>query len=46
MYKFNLEIFQGTGHDTASGKDTYFVIDDTLIEKPGKKMENVSYAVP
>lgn len=43
MCKLSLEIFHGTGCDKCSQKDLYFIVDDTLLEKLGKKMENVSY---
>ena len=43
MAKLNLEIFHGIKLDECPSEETYFVFDDTLLEKLGKKIENVSY---
>lgn len=43
MYKFSAEIFTGINLDSCPREELYFVIDDTILEKLGKMMENVSY---
>ncbi|MDM8552534.1 transposase [Desulfobacterales bacterium HSG2] len=43
MNKLSLEIFYGIELDKCPHEESYFVVDDTLLEKLGKKMENVSH---
>ena len=43
MYKINSQIFKAIELDNTPQKERYFVIDDTILAKLGKKIENVSY---
>jgi len=43
MYKFNLAIFHGINLHDNPREEIYFIVDDTIIEKTGKMIENVSY---
>ena len=43
MYKLCLEIFHEIGLGKCPREETYFIIDDTILEKTGKKIENLSY---
>jgi len=43
MYKANSQIFKAIELDNTPQEDRYFVIDDTILAKLGKKIENVSY---
>ena len=43
MCKINLAIFKAIELDTIARSERYFVIDDTILAKLGKKIENVSY---
>lgn len=43
MYKLNMEIFTGIELEKCPREEQYFVIDDTILQKLGKMMENVSY---
>ena len=43
MYKANGEIFKKVGVDNTPQEEKYFVIDDTILPKLGKMIENVSY---
>jgi hypothetical protein len=43
MYKANSQIFKAIEIDNTPQQERYFVIDDTILAKLGKKIENVSY---
>ena len=43
MYKVNRQIFKAIELDNIPQEERYFVIDDTILAKLGKKIENVSY---
>ena len=43
MYKINNEIFKAIELDKTPQEERYFVIDDTIFAKLGRKIENVSY---
>jgi len=43
MYKINSQIFKAIELDNTPQEERYFVIDDTILAKLGKKIENVSY---
>ena len=43
MYKVNSRIFRVIELDKTPQEERYFVIDDTILAKLGKKIENVSY---
>ncbi len=43
MYKINNQIFKAIELDNTPQEERYFVIDDTILAKLGKKIENVSY---
>lgn len=43
MYKINLEIFKMLELNKIPQGERIFVIDDTIVSKSGKKLENVSY---
>ncbi len=43
MYKLNLSIFHGIKLQDCPREGIYMVIDDTIIAKTGKMIENVSY---
>ncbi len=43
MYKSNSQIFDAIELSKQSQQDIYFVIDDTILAKLGKKIENVSF---
>jgi hypothetical protein len=43
MYKTNSQIFKTIERDQIPQQERYFVIDDTLLCKLGKKIENVSF---
>ncbi len=43
MYKTNRQIFKAIELSKELQQDTYFVIDDTILTKLGKKIENVSF---
>ena len=43
MYKTNSQIFKSIELDKIPQQERYFVIDDTLLQKLGKKIENVSF---
>ena len=43
MYKINSQIFKAIELDNTPPEERYFVIDDTILAKLGKKIENVSY---
>jgi len=43
MYKINSQIFKTIKLDDTPQEERYFVIDDTILAKLGKKIENVSY---
>ena len=43
MYKINNQIFNAIELDNTPQEERYFVIDDTMLAKLGKKIENVSY---
>ncbi len=43
IYKINLEIFKRLRLSKIPQEERYFVIDDTVIQKIGKMIENVSY---
>jgi hypothetical protein len=43
MYKSNSQIFKGIELDKTPQQQRYFVIDDTILAKLGKKIENVSF---
>ena len=43
MYKLNLAIFHGIKLQNHPREEIHFVIDDTIIAKTGKMIENVSY---
>lgn len=43
MYKINLEIFKMLKLNNTPQKERIFIIDDTIMSKLGKKLENVSY---
>ena len=45
MYKINSQIFKAIELDNTPQKERYFVIDDTILAKLGKKIENVSYII-
>ena len=41
MYKINVHIFKTLELDKTPQKERYFVIDDTILQKLGRKIENV-----
>jgi len=43
MHKANSQIFKAIELDKTPQEERYFVIDDTILAKLGKKIENVSY---
>ena len=43
MYKSNSQIFDAIELSKESQQDIYFVIDDTILAKLGRKIENVSF---
>jgi len=43
MIKVNAQIFKAIDLDKIPQKERYFVIDDTIVAKLGKKIENVSF---
>lgn len=43
MYKVTREITKAAGLEKHPLQERYFVVDDTIIAKLGKKMENISY---
>ena len=43
MYKVNVRIFEGLQLDNTPQEEQYFVIDDTILQKLGRKIENVSF---
>lgn len=43
MYKVNRQIFKAIDLDNTPQAERFFVIDDTILAKLGKKIENVSY---
>jgi hypothetical protein len=43
MNKINAQIFKSINLDSVAQKERYFVIDDTIVAKLGRKIENVSY---
>lgn len=43
LYKVNGQIFQAIEVDKIPQEERYFVIDDTIMQKLGRKIENVSY---
>lgn len=43
MYKINSQILKSIELDTIPLKERYFVIDDTILPKLGRKIENVSF---
>ena len=43
MYKLNSGIFQRLQFDKTPQEERYFVIDDTILQKLGKRIENVSF---
>lgn len=43
MNKINAQIFKSINLDSVARKERYFVIDDTIVAKLGRKIENVSY---
>jgi len=43
MYKTNSQIFEAIELSKQLQQDTYFVIDDTILAKLGRKIENVSF---
>ena len=43
MYKSNSQIFDAIELSKQSQQDIYFVIDDTILAKLGRKIENVSF---
>jgi len=43
MNKINAQIFKSINLDGVARKERYFVIDDTIVAKLGRKIENISY---
>ena len=43
MYKVNIGIFERLQLDNTPQEEQYFVIDDTILQKLGRKIENVSF---
>jgi hypothetical protein len=43
MYNVNMRILIGIDLEKCPREEQYFVIDDTILQKLGKKMENISY---
>ena len=43
MHKINAKIFKSIDLDYVARKERYFVIDDTIVAKLGRKIENISY---
>lgn len=43
MYKVNIGIFERLQLDKTPQEEKYFVIDDTILQKLGRKIENVSF---
>ena len=43
MYKVNVHIFKILELDKTPQEERYFVIDDTILQKLGRKIENVSF---
>jgi hypothetical protein len=43
MHKINAQIFKSIDLDGVARKELYFVIDDTIVAKLGRKIENISY---
>ena len=43
MYKVNVHIFKTLELDKTPQEERYFVIDDTILQKLGRKIENVSF---
>ncbi len=43
LYKVIKEMIKALNENDSSIKDRYFIIDDTILHKRGKKMENISY---
>ena len=43
IYKVNVNIFKMIELDKTSQEERYFVIDDTILQKLGRKIENVSF---
>ena len=43
MYKVNTGIFERLQFDKTPQEERYFVIDDTILQKLGKRIENVSF---
>ncbi len=43
LNKVNIEIFKRIKLKSTPVKDRYFILDDTIFQKRGKKMENISF---
>lgn len=43
MYKVNVHIFEKLELDKTPQSERYFVSDDTILQKLGRKIENVSF---
>jgi len=43
LHKINMQIFAAIELDKTPRNERYFVLDDTIIQKLGKKIENASY---